>query len=110
MQAFAIWMGRLGAALAALLAVVWLIEASPENEPPVTAATMACSMARTDRHTAVLTANRAMQMEAEARIRAVCPRDPRKHWDAELTDRGLLAGAVALALLLLSAMVPRRHV
>lgn len=110
MQAFAIWAGRMGAAFAALLAAIWLIEASPEGEATYTSATMACSMARNDRTAAIATGNRALQIDAEARIRATCPREPRKHWDEELTVAGLVAGAVALVLLMLSAMVPRRHV
>lgn len=106
MQGFARWIGMMAAAAAAVLAVVWLVEASPQRDPPWTQDVAACSRARTDRMMAEVTRDRAAAIMAEAALR-YCPPEPRKQWDETLATRGLIAGAVAVALLLLSARL--RH-
>jgi hypothetical protein len=107
MQAFARWAGNVAATAAAVLAVVWLLEAMPESDPPWTPDSAACFRAQTDRLLAEVNRDRAGLTMAEARLR-YCPPPPRKTWDSDKATRGLIAAAVAVGLLLMAAMVGRR--
>lgn len=107
MQAFARWVGMMAAAGAGVLAVVWLLEAMPEKDPPWSQDVSECLRARTDRLLAEVNRDRPALIMAEARLR-YCPPPPRKTWDQAGATRGLIAAGVAVALLLMAAMVGRR--
>ncbi|MBU8543978.1 MULTISPECIES: hypothetical protein [Roseomonadaceae] len=108
MQDFATWIGRLAAAGAAVLAIVWLLEARPPGPQQPTAAEAEmqwrCTVDRLN------PPPRGSQAALEA-ARRFCPevRPPRTGWDTDLAMRGLLAALAAVCILLLSAMAGRRH-
>jgi hypothetical protein len=98
MPAFAAWIGRMAAAAAAILAIVWMIEASPPSGAERERLTSACRQ-----NALALPSPLAAMTEAracETRFTA---------WNDALVTRGLLAGGAAVALLLLAAMVPTRR-
>jgi hypothetical protein len=106
MQDFARWIGKLAAAAAAVLAVVWLVEAMPGSRGTAQEAQLRCHGA------AVAEANRALSMghtagyDAAYRRAAECWRIAAS-WDEPMITRALLAAGAAVVLLLLTAMVRR---
>lgn len=108
MTTLTIWAGRAGALVAAALAAAWLWQASPERADPSPQA------ARCDADRAFVARLEARglggpdRIMAEARL-AYCPPPGRTAWDTELRNQGLIAGAVAVGLLLLTAVVPQRR-
>jgi hypothetical protein len=114
---FAVWIGRMGAALAAVLAVVWLIEASPEREPSrpdmATASVAYCrgqAWLELTRMEIDRTRTAREIAEARARVEACGPQPPprRTTWDSAGVMQALAAGAVAIALLLMSSVAARQ--
>jgi hypothetical protein len=96
MPAFAAWIGRMAAAVAAILAVVWLIEAMPPGAMERERLTSACRRAALNLPTPLAIVTEANACETRF-----------TGWDDALATRGLLAGGAAVALLLLTAMVPK---
>ncbi len=115
---FAVWIGRMGAALAAVLAVVWLVEASPESTQarPPTAAELAATRCRinaiiTQMDTESRPGATQMMRDAADRFAAECPpqpKPPRTTWDSAGVMQALAAGAVAIALLLMTSIATRQ--
>lgn len=115
---FAVWVGRMAAAGAAALAVMWLWQAKPQdasdqpvgqaeiNSCRVRAQIIAIDISQMPRVT------HAQIEAAQRRVEECGPRwTPRDHWDETLVLRGLMAGGAAVVLLLISAMGARmaRH-
>jgi hypothetical protein len=105
MAAFSQWIGRMAAAGAAVLAIVWVLEARPVPDPPsLTLADAACrynqALARSDAFVAGL--------PRPANTCAPTP-EARPHWDQPRLMQGLAAGAVAVVLLLLAAREGKDH-
>ena len=107
---FAAWLGRLAAACAGILAAVWLWEASPQSTPAMDSdriAAISCHYRiTTDRLMYAIDRTRTAQDFADLRQRELAcgprPAEPRTTWDEALALRGLIAAAVAVALLLLA--------
>ncbi len=106
MPAFAAWIGRMAAAVAAILAVVWLIEASPDDSGRAIQAVQA--QCRAQALAGVSAASPDWQYNA-AHARAARCADLSTGWNDTLVTRGLLAGGAAVVLLLLTAMLPNRR-
>jgi hypothetical protein len=108
MQDFARWIGGMAAAAAAVLAVVWLIEASPEREAPGAEAAICRSEQTISR---ILMNDPRLSPEERrmhlARAARGCPPPPRTTWDSDLATRGIVAAAGAVILLLLTALLSR---
>lgn len=96
MPAFATWIGRMAAAFAALLAVIWFFEAMPPGAATASRLSLECR-------------SRALQNLppglALAEARACETRFTQ--WNEALVTRALLAGGAAVVLVLLTAMVPQ---
>jgi hypothetical protein len=105
MNAFARWTALSAATFAALLAVVWILEARPMSGQPLRDTVAACEQqvrlreldALARRDTAAAAAANARRADCAA-IGAV--------WNEAGALRGLLAGLAAVVLLVLSTLVP----
>jgi hypothetical protein len=101
MQDFARWLGGLAAAGAAVLAVVWVLEARPRPVPPARDIAQAeCRFRQAMEDSDALRHGR-------LRTEFYCGPSGRDHWDEARLMRGLVAGGAAVALLLLAAGLRR---
>ena len=106
MQDFARWIGKLAALAAAVLAVVWLVEAMPDGRgAAVQDAQARCRAAALAGAPLALAEGRIAAYDAAHLRAAECGRIAGQ-WDQGLVLRGLLAGGAAVVLVLLVAMVP----
>jgi hypothetical protein len=104
----AAWFARFAALVVALVGGVTLFAAMPERENPASREAMERTHCAAD---ALLRFSRAMDVNPEAAMRrraefdANCPAPLRTTWEPKATQRGLILGGVALALLLASVVL-----
>ena len=104
MPAFAAWIGRFASAVAAILAIVWLFEASPDDSGRAIQAVQAQCRAQA---LAGINATSPDWLYNAAHARAARCADISTGWDQGLVNRALLAGGAAVVLVLLTALIPK---
>jgi hypothetical protein len=105
----AAWFTRAGALLLAAVAAVMLFGARPEHHAPGSAESVARNSCVANAIFAGHSASRAYGMAEGARVQqereARCPPAPRETWEPAGLQRGLMAGAGAIALLVVSLIL-----
>ena len=95
MPVFAAWIGRMAAAFAALLAVIWFFEAMPPSATEASRLSLECRRAALQNLPPGLALAEARACETRFSV-----------WNEALRNQALLAGGAAVVLVLLTAMVP----
>jgi hypothetical protein len=105
----AAWFTRAGALLLAAVAAVMLFGARPEHHAPGSAEARARSICMVNATLAEYSALNASGLAEATRVRlereARCPPAPRETWEPSGLQRGLMAGAGAIALLVVSLIL-----